>query len=200
MRFATRKLGKLNVPDDALVDIDHASLDGADFSGRKLVQFSAAGCRFTRCNFTNMTIESGAFGAGRDQSLYTDCQFDTSRIRFGPGGHARFVRCSFRDVDLREWFCFTVELVECSFTGVLRTVVFNGTVPVDERKSVGRTRNEFRSNDFSAAELVDVAFRTNIDLDAQRLPTDPHYLYVRDATESVALARQRVAAWPDERK
>jgi hypothetical protein len=197
MWFDARVVGKRKLNDDQVVVLDHIVLDGADFSGRKLVQFSAAGCRFTNSDFTLMSIDDGAFGAGRDRSEYLDCHFDGSRITFGPGGHARFVRCSFGDVDLRDWMCSTVELVDCTFSGVLRTAVFNGTVPREQQKSVGRDRNDFRGNDFSACRLIDVGFRTGIDLEAQRLPTGPDYLYVHRADRALAAARTKVDAWAD---
>jgi hypothetical protein len=147
-----------------------------------------------------MSIDDGAFGAGHDLSEYLDCQFDASHIRFGPGGNARFVHCSFRDVDLQEWMCSTVELVDCTFSGVLRSAIFHGAVPPDRQKVVGRVRNEFSGNDFSACRLVDVGFRSGIDLDAQVLPRGPEYLYLRRAEQAVAATRKRVEAWDDPSK
>src|SRR2546430_10168634 len=95
--------------------LDHSQLVGADFSNRELAQLSAVGCVLKDCRFEGTTIESASFGAGRETSEYVGCSFDGARIRFGPGGYARFVRCSFMDADLRDWFCFAVELVECTF-------------------------------------------------------------------------------------
>jgi hypothetical protein len=143
----------------------------------------------------NAKIDGASFGEGRETSEYVECSFDGARIRFGPDGYARFVRCSFREVDLRDWFCFTVELVDCTFSGRLRKAFFNGTVPEDDRATVGRERNEFHGNDFSAMTLIDVDFRSGIDLTQQRLPSGPDYLYVADAAEAVQRARASVIGW-----
>lgn len=120
-----------------------------------------------------------------------ECTFDGARIAFGPGGYARFVRCSFRNVALRDWFAFTVELVDCIFscifTGRLEGAFFIGTVPDQDVPIVGRTRNEFAGNDFSDMDLRDVAFRTGIDLGG---PTPAGGTCVR------ARAGRRVGAQP----
>jgi hypothetical protein len=99
---------------------------------------------------------------------------------------------------VRKWTCFEAEFIDCTFTGRLQTCIFNGTVSEEDRPWVGRERNEFRGNDFSGAELVDVAFRTGIDLDQQRLPTGPDYLYVPDAAAAIERAQRGLADWmPD---
>src|SRR5207249_3288798 len=117
--------------DHERIVLRHSQLRGEDFSGRTLVQFAAESARLELCRFDGIRIENASFGAGGAPSEYIDCTFDGARLRFGPGGYARFVRCSFRDVDIRDWFCFTVELVDCTFGGRMRRVVFNGTVPAD---------------------------------------------------------------------
>jgi hypothetical protein len=70
-------------------------------------------------------------------------------------------------------------------------------VPTDHQRALGRQVNEFRGNDFSGMELVDVAFRTGVDLSLQRLPSGPGYLYVPDADAAVRRAREVVEAWMD---
>lgn len=197
MSFQAHSVGKARIDRTQRVVLDHEELHGVDFSGCKLVQFSAAGSRLEACRFDKTKIEDASFGAGRETSEYVECSFDGARIRFGPGGYARFVRCSFRDVDLRDWFCFTVELVDCTFSGRLRKAFFNGTVPEDKRSSAGRERNEFFGNDFSAMTLIDVGFRTGIDLTRQKLPSGPDYIYIPEAAEAVQRARASVIGWDD---
>lgn len=192
MRLRARSAGKIQVPEDKQLVLDHVALNGADFSGRRLVQFSAAGSRFSRCRFENVKIDSAAFGAGRDVSEFLDCTFDSSRIRPGPGGYARFVRCSFRDVELSDWICMAVEIVDCVFTGVVRDSIFNGSVPIEDRKQLRRSTNEFRGNDFSGSELFDVSFRTGVDLEAQRLPRGSEYLYLPRAAKAIQMARREI--------
>jgi hypothetical protein len=193
--FRTRITGQVNLrPEDRLV-LRHADLDGADFSDRELVQISVQASRLTNCRFDRIRVKSASFGAGRQTSYYAGCVFDGARIRFGPGGYTRFENCSFQDTDLRDWFCFDVELVNCTFSGRLSRSVFNGTVPEEDRSAAGRVHNEFHGNDFSAMELIDVAFRTGIDLSMQRLPSGDPYLYLPDAPAAVLHARRAVMQW-----
>jgi uncharacterized protein YjbI with pentapeptide repeats len=195
--FRSRFTGRVNLRPENQLILHHAELDEADFSNRELVQISVQGSRLTDCRFDKVRVESASFGAGKQVSRYIDCTFDGSRIKFGPGGYARFERCSFRDTDLRNWFCFSVELIDCTFSGRLRRSVFNGTVSEERRSRAGRDRNEFRGNDFSAMDLVDVGFRTGIDLSLQRLPSGDPYLYLTDASAAVQRAREAVIRWED---
>ena len=197
MNFEARSVGRARIREDQRIVLDHVRLRNEDFTSRKLVQFAAIGSRLVSCRFAGSRIEDAAFGSGLEASEYADCVFDRCRIRFGPGGHARFVGCSFREVDLREWFCFTVELIDCTFSGRLRGAIFNGTVPEEKRALLGRERNEFRGNDFSQMDLVDVAFRTGIDLTRQRLPQDPRYVYLPDAVVALQQARAACVGWDD---
>src|SRR5207247_2907730 len=77
----------------------------------------------------------------------------------------------------------------------LRGAVFNGAVPEDDRSFVDRSHNEFRDNDFSGMELIDVGFRTGIDLTKQKLPFGPEYLHLPDAPAAVQRARENVIGW-----
>ncbi|MEX2247854.1 MAG: hypothetical protein WEC75_14355 [Dehalococcoidia bacterium] len=142
-------MGKVKIGPASGVFLDHARLRGADFSGRELTYFGAHGSRLEACRFEDTRIESGSFGAGREMSEYVECSFDGARIWFVPGGYARFVRCSLRNAELYDWFCFAVEMVDCIFSGRIVKSVFNGTVPKDDRRAVRRERNEFHGNDFS---------------------------------------------------
>jgi hypothetical protein len=103
---------------------------------------------------------------------------------------------------LDSWFCFAVELVGCSFSGQLHKAVFNGRLPTEKRDVAGRSTNQFEGNDFSRAKLLDVAFRTGIDLSNQRLPSGPEYSYLEDAPSAVRQARSafNALAEPEEKK
>jgi hypothetical protein len=190
-------VGTAQVDPTTEIFLDHQRLRDADFAGRELTYFGAHGSRLERCHFEQVRIESGSFGAGREMSHYTDCSFDGARIWFVPGGCARFVRCSFRDVELYDWFCFAVEMIDCTFSGLIRKSVFNGSPLEDERKFLKRARNEFHGNDFSAVALEDVSFRTGIDLTLQKLPDGPDYVYIPDGAEAVRRAREGVERWTD---
>lgn len=197
MDFDVRRVGRSRVSDDDRVVLSGQRLVGADFGGRRLEQFSAEGCRFEACRFDGAAIDSASFGAGRSVSEYVGCSFDGATLRMGPGGYARFVDCSFETVVIEHWFCFAVEVVGCAFSGRLKKVVFNGSVPSDKQEVAGRQTNQFEGNDFSRAKLVDVGFRTGIDLTRQRLPAGDEYTFLGDAATAVRRARTAYNAWDD---
>ncbi|MDQ1739495.1 MAG: hypothetical protein QOE53_1147 [Pseudonocardiales bacterium] len=192
-------------PADRL-DFDHVSQVGADYSGRRLAALSVRGSRFERCRFDRVRAKGVAFSAGYDLSEYVDCSFDGVRFPSVIAGFSRFVRCSFRDADIKGFGDDYLELVDCVFTGKLRASVFWGAAPQPEaekryqsdlaffaregrpepagyRELARRPANEFHGNDFSGVELIDVSFR-GIDLSRQRLPADG-YLYLPEAATTV---------------
>jgi len=173
-------------------------IDDEVYSERKVSSFVAVASQFRRCQFANMAIEQACFGGGTADSIYSSCTFDGSNIRAIAPGCARFVRCSFRDVVLHEFYCTAVEFVDCIFSGTIRHAFFNGTVPISDQLHVGRIRNEFTGNDFSNADLIDVAFRTGIDLSNQKLPLGSDYLYLPSAADSIRSAEAVVSQWEPE--
>jgi hypothetical protein len=198
MRIKARSKGYLKLPEDQRLVLDHARLHGQNYSGRTLRQFASIGSHLQACNFDNVQIQSAAFGSGRETSEYIECTFNGAGMNMMPGGFYRFVRCSFHNVTIRNWSCFAVELIDCQFSGRLDSAIFNGTVPEDLRAIIGRARNEFHGNDFSAMDFIDVVFRTGIDLTKQILPSGEDCLYLPHGAAAVAHAKSRVAAWDDE--
>jgi hypothetical protein len=198
MRIEARSNGRITIPDDQRVVLDHARLHGENYSGRKLLQFASIGSHLRACNFDQMRIQSASFGEGRETSEFVECTFNGTRMDMGPGGFSRFVRCSFHDVTIRNWICLSVEMIDCTFSGRLETAIFNGSVSEDERALIGRATNEFHGNDFSAMDFRDVGFRTGIDLTKQILPSGEDYLYLPHAASAVARAKSRIAGWDDE--
>jgi len=195
VEIRARVKGRVDVPEDAYLTFERAERVGETFSGRKLDKMRMSASSFTSCEFTDMRIGNWVTGGGRTTATtYTECVFDRSWIRFNPGGLARFERCSFRDVNLRDWMCFETELVDCVFTGRMRRSFFNGTVREELVEALGRTSNEFQGNDFSGIDLIDVDFRTSIDLSLQRLPTSDQYVYLPDAERSLQRAREQIVA------
>lgn len=177
--------------------LDRVQQYDKDYSGRKLSHFVTVGCRLEGCRFVKASVENAQFGGGRIPSEFVDCNFNDSSVDMGPGGYARFVGCSFRNVDLRNWTCFTVELIDCVFSGRLRKGIFNGAVPKAQRTLLGRVCNDIRGNDFSAMELIDVSFRTGVDLTKQRLPSGASYIYLPDAAIAVERTRSVLASLND---
>ena len=125
---------------------------GTSFAGTVADSFSAQACRFEDCSFADLRLGGFIPGFSRARSTYTACVFDGSKITLGPVGYATFERCSFRNVTLSEWFWEGVDLIDCTFSGVLRVGKFRGMVPEDGRK------NRIEGNDFSQLLVDDVAF------------------------------------------
>lgn len=193
----TRSRGFAKVHSDENVTVDHEELQAAEFSGRKLKTLTVIGSRLTACKFEKMRIEGCALGAGKEVSEYIGCSFDGSDMRMGVGGYARFESCSFQNTRVEDWFCFAVEMVDCSFSGRMVGSFFNGRPRDDQQSAVKRKRNDFYGNDFSKMKLEDVAFRTGIDLERQKLPTGAEYIYLRDAETAVRNARAEILEWKD---
>jgi len=200
------------VDPDEQVAVEHEQLENAEYSGRKLMSFVSIGSRFTRCRFERMRVDHAALGAGMELSEYLDCSFDGSKLTLHSGGFTRFERCSFRNVELRSWDADHVELIDCVFTGRLRTARFWGSplpstaqdnyeedlrflaregrpVPAGYRELALRSKNEIHGNDFSNAEFANVSFRRGVDLSSQRLPSGDDYLYLPDAAATIGRAR-----------
>lgn len=196
MKWEARVVGQRKIDPNEFIDLDHVHLDSADFSRRSLSMFGSVGSRLVKCRFDNAQIDDASFGAGREMSEYIECSFDGLRFWHG-SGFARFVRCSFKDIDVQNWLCFGTEMIDCVFSGRMKRCIFNGTPMEEQRTFLGRERNEFHGNDFSGADLVDVAFRTGIDLTKQRLPSGPQYLYLPDAPAAFALAKSAAQQWSD---
>jgi hypothetical protein len=197
MNVKAKPVGRADLPDDARVVLDHLQVRGQDYSARRIIQFTTIGSRLVKCRFDNVTIDAAQFGCGRQTSEFVDCTFNGARIVMGPGGLSRFIGCTFQNVELRQWICFAVEVIDCTFGGELRMAIFNGTISSELRDLAGRDRNEFSGNDFSAMDLINVTFRTGIDLTRQRLPRGRSYLYLPDAAGALGHARSAVMMWQD---
>jgi len=195
MKIKAKVVGRINIDPDQLVTLDHVRRTGEDYSQRKIMKFTAIGSSLERCLFANAQIDDASFGSGREMSEYIECSFDGMRFSHG-GGHARFVRCSFRNVNLRDWFARSTEMIDCVLGGRLHTAIFCGRIPVaEEREFLGREFNEFHGNDFSALKMVDVNFNKGIDLTQQQLPSDPRYIYVPDAPMAVTRVQAGLNIW-----
>lgn len=197
MDFEARRTGYKQISSDDRIVISRQRLVEADFSDRRLEQFSAEGSRFERCRFDGTVIGSTSLGAGRSVSEYVGCSFDGASLRMGAGGFAHFVDCTFERTTIEHWFCHAVELESCTFSGRLTKVVFNGTPRPQDTQIIGRRTNRVQDNDFSRAKFVDVAFRTGVDLEKQRLPEGEGYVLLRDAATAVRRARIAFNAWSD---
>jgi uncharacterized protein YjbI with pentapeptide repeats len=141
-----------------------------DWSGQRFNDFVPVGCAFESCSFEGCHFAQACFGGGLEDSRYVNCRFDRATIRAIAPGSARFESCTFRNVEIIELYGQQIEMLNCEVSGIFRKGFFNGAVPRDIAPHLGRTTNAFEGNDFSGATLVDVGFRTGIDLSRQKLP------------------------------
>jgi uncharacterized protein YjbI with pentapeptide repeats len=133
-------------------------------------------------DYNTWSTVGGILGRGDKPTEYVGRVFDGCRLSNVIPRRPAFIGCSFRKAWLKTFICHEAEFVDCVFSGVLKGVVFNGTPSSTDK--LGRTRNTYRGNDFTEAELRDVSFRGGIDLDSQRLPTDSEYFILRNAAEA----------------
>jgi hypothetical protein len=179
---------------DKMVRLHEETLTKADFSGRKLMSFSARACRFEDCSFDRMTVETIDFGGGRERSIYIRCSFDGCRFDLVFGGRARFEDCNFTNISVKTIQTRNAELVRCKFSGRIGTGQFYGS---DPDRPPGVSTNEFVDNDFSECDLRDVEFRNGIDLTRQKLPRGPDYLYVDNGARATQALRAELTPWPE---
>lgn len=173
------------------------TFERVDLRGARFRPFGAQASTFIDCDFTGAKFSTGSFGSlGR--SVYRNCRFERADLRgITLVGNARFERCSFVGAKIEGWRADCAEFVDCVFGGRLRDCRFAGrpwTCPGD----VGRDRNDFRGNDFRAAELDGVMFVYGIDLAAQRLPEGPEYIRLDRLAARIGRARAIIARWPDD--
>ncbi|MCW6005679.1 hypothetical protein K1W54_13985 [Micromonospora sp. CPCC 205371] len=88
-------------------------------------------------------------------------------------------------------------MIDCTFSGRLKKVVFYGRLGGIYTMESGQRLNEFRGNDFSGADLAQVEFRWGIDLSRQVLPTGSDYVYLPDSAATLARLRLVVDGWPE---
>jgi len=161
--------------------VNRQSISNEGFCGERWPEFIAIGSIFNRCDFSDTRFEQVCFGHGLNQSRYVDCCFDGTEIDASTPGNARFERCTFRYAKIQEFKGLNVEFIDCFFSGLIKEGLFNGTPRRDTvTPRLSRTQNEFHGNDFSNAELIDIGFRSGIDLSLQRLPKGDDYIYVED--------------------
>ena len=168
-----------------------------DFSSQSFDWFGAYGGTFLRCDFTEASFRQFSVGHER-QTRFVDCTFRRTRFPLGNTWlhDARFERCLFDGARLRDLRVDGAEFVERVFRGRVWHTMFFG-VPTASVVTRDRPHNEWRDNDFSAADLVDVEFR-DIDLAAQRWPDNvEEYALIDRIDERVEAALASVPQWPD---
>jgi uncharacterized protein YjbI with pentapeptide repeats len=191
LKAKVRNVGKIPPSELRVVTIAHETLNGNSYTALTLDALTVVDSTLRKSVFRDVQSRSVCFGGGRTQSLFEDCTFVNCRFSFGSVGNVRLVRCRFESCEFENMFATDLEVIECSFSQTLiKKGVFHGRVPEPSQLTPPRTANEFRSNDFSEANLIDVDFRGGIDLTCQRLPSGPEYLFVPDTCVARAIANQ----------
>ena len=162
---------------NAWIQFESARCEGWQFTGLQLDMWEATDSRFESCVVEQSSIDGGRLSF-EPQSVYVNCSFRNSDLRYVLPGTARFVDCVFEGADLRGWICHDSEFVGCKFIGDLRQVVFYGRPSARSRAKPRRTVNRFSQNDFSRAAFSDVDFRKGVDIDDQIWPVDHKYMRV----------------------
>ena len=183
--------------DGARLMVTSSEMVDHDFSGRPESRWVMIESRFERCRFDSLKVPSFSFGSGMKMSEYVDCTFDGSTIGATSPGRARFVRCSFRNVRLTKWFCSNVEMVDCQFSGMLKEINFIASLNEVDQAELGRSRNEYLRNDFSAAKLAWVSFQGGIDLLDQRLPSEEGYVLLTEPEPVLRKVLEQIDTWQE---
>lgn len=176
--------------------LHNAHIEGADFSNIKPRYFNiGVGSVLVHCDFSCLKPQGWpSFGSGNQPTTYMDCIFDGMSVKGGSAGRASFQRCSFRRVKIKDFHFTDAQLVDCTFSGRLESVIFSARPDY----ASGRLENDFRGNDFSEARLEDVSFRGGIRLDLQRLPEGADYVIIPDAREVLREVWNIVEGWPQD--
>lgn len=138
------------------VALEQVTAHGVDFSRRRFEYFATEGSTFVDCDFSRTRFESGSLDGSRT-SLFQHCRFNRADVRGLLVGVSRFENCEFRDLRVTDWRVEAAEFIGCRFAGRFNGLLLRGVPPPPfdrrERMIPWRTRNEFRGNDLSQADL-----------------------------------------------
>ena len=132
-------------------------------------------------------MERASWG-GKAWTIFKDCIFDGSRIRFNPSSKVKFIRCSFRNSTLTNWNLAEFKLIRCTFSGKLCNCMFKGRSDYE----LNAPTNIVFGNDFSDVGFIGSEFRWGVDLTSQRLPQGLDVFYAEDAPRAITAARARL--------
>jgi len=184
-----------------LVLLERATVADVDFSRAAFETVAPSGCVFERCDFRTAKLDRRLHPLfkARRRNVFRDCRFDGADLRSIDPAASRFERCSFADARIDGWHAATAEFVECRFSGRIEHVRFYGRPwgPHAASFEPKRAVNEFRGNDFSAAELLDVAFLMGIDVGDQRWPEGDDYVRLDRIHQRLTRGRSEILKWKD---
>jgi uncharacterized protein YjbI with pentapeptide repeats len=209
--------GTFKAPRDRSVSFDGVTLEGVDLSGSRFDHAMIKGSTFLDCDFRGVKFEHVVGFDAEWPSAFVGCKFDRADLRnLSDPSTSRFEGCTFRQAKIFGWNSWCGEFVDCLFEGRLESVLFAGRPTkcyeiIDSARATAielgidvpdvtppprRASNEFRGNDFSSADLVNVEFRYGVDIAAQRWPEGPDYLRFDRWRVRLARTRSVVETWP----
>ena len=168
-----------------------------DFSYAQLRHLRLFGCRFENCRFdgadladwrqwatdvigctfVDADLQQAAFGGWREGrgNEFRGCDFSrASLVRIGSSA-ATYVDCRFMDTRLDGVNFWQSSIIGCTFSGLLKDVVFDGRM-LNEPKP---DPNPMRDVDLTGAVFDGVDFR-GVTFDRVRLPKDPDLYLITD--------------------
>jgi len=180
------------------LEVQRATVKDVDFGRTAFRHFLSVGSKFERCSFDEATFEAGSLSLA-PQSLFRECTFRGSDLRNIDLGQARFEECLFEAALIRDWASDAAEFVGCRFSGKVEDSRFSGR-PWGMWAEPGylnpvRTRNEFRENDFRAAEIIGTDFVWGVDVHAQLFPKSEDYVLLDRWHDRVARAIRVIEDW-----
>lgn len=188
-------------PGQGAIFFDRVTLREVDFRKASFESLAPSGCVFEGCDFRETVFDHRLLPlfTSRPRSVFRDCRFDGADLRRAAPHQSRFERCSFARSRLDEWSALTAEFIDCTFAGDVVGVTFHGKPWGREAEWLDppRTVNEFRGNDFSAAELVECAFVRGIALQLQRWPVGESYVRLDRFHQRLTRGRAEILRWKD---
>lgn len=157
-----------------------AGFDDCVFDAANLSAMRQWRSTFEDCTFVRTDLSDAAFGA--DGAHYRRCLFDRAVFTGASFIRPEFSECSFQSCKLKGTDFNMSRFEQCSFSGKLSDVRFNGNIDDALRvKAFGRARpNEMCNVDFSEAVFDYVSFDNGCDLSTVVLPSDGWHVLLTD--------------------
>jgi|GEM_PF-1845187 len=163
--------------------ISSCTFKDVSFEGVRIQNVRNFANRFERCSFANSVFRESSLGAGYggDVTEYHDCDFSGTKMKGCSATFPLFEKCRFERVYLDDVDFKGSRFVECSFSGFLQGVTFQGIyvpqIPTDWHPPKA-LRNPMKDIDFSKSRANGLRFATDINLRDVALPTPQGHLFI----------------------
>jgi len=189
--------GVVDHPEAAPVRHERVRFEGTRFVGltgmRGWLSFEA--CELVDCEFVDCDVDAtfcGALAHPESASRFAGVRFVRSRLAGAYLGGARLERCRFEDCDFDGVRWDSLDLVDCTFTGVVASMNLSASSgpisrpPPFHKEKLPPRANLITGNDFSQADLRALNLRGGVPIDQQRWPDDPSYVVLDRVPERLA--------------